>query len=155
VAPSFFSLPHGKQSWPEAAARPSSGELHGWQLWPIHRGPRPALVHVPWTESTAIFPLKNKSENELSREICKEAPRFLCNQAAVHKNYEKTPGFQNISKNTPRYFPEIPKKIPATSFCHIFATVTPISVILAPKFSESLPLSSYALINTCLLHFID
>jgi hypothetical protein len=41
---------------------------------------------------------------------------------------------------------------PITSFCHIFATVTPISVILVPKLSESLPLSSYAFINTCLLH---
>jgi hypothetical protein len=44
------------------------------------------------------------------------------------------------------------KKVPTTSFHHIFATVTPISVIIAPKFSESLPLSSYAFINTYLLH---
>jgi hypothetical protein len=38
------------------------------------------------------------------------------------------------------------------SKAHIFATVTLISVILAPKFSKSLPISSYASINTCLLH---
>jgi hypothetical protein len=35
---------------------------------------------------------------------------------------------------------------------HIFTTVTPISAILAPKFSESLPLLFYAFINLCLLH---
>jgi hypothetical protein len=57
-----------------------------------------------------------------------------------------------ITKNIPSHFTEITKKIPATSFRHIFAIVTPISAILAPKFSESLPLSSYAFINTCLLH---
>jgi hypothetical protein len=51
--------------------------------------------------------------------------------------------------------PEIYKYIPITSFRHIFATVTPVSVILAPKFSESLHLSFYAFINTFLLHFID
>jgi hypothetical protein len=33
------------------------------------------------------------------------------------------------------------------SKAHIFTTVTPISVIPVPKFSESLPLSSYAFIN--------
>jgi hypothetical protein len=38
------------------------------------------------------------------------------------------------------------------SKAHIFTTETLISVILASKFSESLPLSSYAFINTCLLH---
>jgi hypothetical protein len=63
-------------------------------------------------ESIVIFLLKNKSENQLSREICKEAPRFLCNQVAVHENSKKTPGFQNISKNTPSHFPEITKKTP-------------------------------------------
>jgi hypothetical protein len=38
------------------------------------------------------------------------------------------------------------------SKAHIFTTVTPILVILTPKFSETLPLSSYAFINTCLLN---
>jgi hypothetical protein len=38
------------------------------------------------------------------------------------------------------------KYVPITSFRHIFATVTPNPVILVPKFSESLPLSSYAFI---------
>jgi hypothetical protein len=45
---------------------------------------------------------------------------------------------------TSRYY----KKVPAISFRHIFATVTPILTILTPKFLESLPLSSYAFINT-------
>jgi hypothetical protein len=49
--------------------------------------------------------LKNKSKNQLSREICQESPQFLCNQATVHKNSEKTPGFRYISKNTPSHFP--------------------------------------------------
>jgi hypothetical protein len=44
------------------------------------------------------------------------------------------------------------KKVPTTSIHHIFATVTPISAILASKFLELLPISSYAFINTCLLH---
>jgi hypothetical protein len=37
----------------------------------------------------------------------------------------------------------------------IFATITPILVILAPKFSKSFPFSFYTFTNTCLLHFID
>jgi hypothetical protein len=44
------------------------------------------------------------------------------------------------------------KKVPTTSLHDIFANVTPILAILAPKFSESLPLSSYEFIKTCLLH---
>jgi hypothetical protein len=43
-----------------------------------------------------------------------------------------------------------PRKIykiaPETSKLHIFSNVTPNSVILAPKVSESLPLSVYAFI---------
>jgi hypothetical protein len=38
------------------------------------------------------------------------------------------------------------------SKAHIFATVTSISVIPAPKISESLALSPYPFINTSLLH---
>jgi hypothetical protein len=57
VARSFFSPPHDKPSWPGAAARPSSGELHGRPWWPVHHGPRPALVHEPWTESMP-FPIR-------------------------------------------------------------------------------------------------
>jgi hypothetical protein len=41
-----------------------------------------------------------------------------------------------------------------TSFHHIFVAATPISMVLVQKFSKSLPLSSYAFINTCLLHFL-
>jgi hypothetical protein len=44
------------------------------------------------------------------------------------------------------------QKGPRNFFCHIFVTVTLISVILVPKFLESLPLSFYTFINTCLLH---
>jgi hypothetical protein len=47
VAPSFFSPPCGKTPWPGAAARPSAGEFHSLQWWPVHHGPRPALVHEP------------------------------------------------------------------------------------------------------------
>jgi hypothetical protein len=38
------------------------------------------------------------------------------------------------------------KEVPITSFRHIFATVTPNSVIPSPKFLGSLPLSFYAFI---------
>jgi hypothetical protein len=57
VVPSFFSPPHGKPPWPRAAARLSSGELHGRPVWPVHHGPHPALVHEPWTESMP-FPIR-------------------------------------------------------------------------------------------------
>jgi hypothetical protein len=49
--PPLFSPPHGMPSWPGAAARLSSDELHGW---PLHYGPHPALVHEAWTESMPI-----------------------------------------------------------------------------------------------------
>jgi hypothetical protein len=92
--------------------------------WPqcLCVGKAPPCPHVRAARSTRYgpgpqdFPLKNKSENQLSREICIEAPRFLCNQAAVHKNSEKTPNFQNISKNTPSNFPEITKRFPQLLF---------------------------------------
>jgi hypothetical protein len=52
-----------------------------------------------------------------------------------------------------KIFPKIPlatfQKLqigPWNSFWHIFATVTPNSVILSPEFLESLPLSFYAFI---------
>jgi hypothetical protein len=57
VAPSFFSPPRGKPPWPGAAARPSSGELHGQPWWLVHHGPHPALVHEPWTKSLP-FPIQ-------------------------------------------------------------------------------------------------
>jgi hypothetical protein len=42
------------------------------------------------------------------------------------------------------------KMVPATSFHHIFATTTPISVILVSKFSESFTLSFHAfIIHVC------
>jgi hypothetical protein len=47
------------------------------------------------------------------------------------------------------------KYVPITSFRHIFATIIPILVILAPKFSESVSISSKVFMNPCLLHFID
>jgi hypothetical protein len=62
-----------------------------------------------------------------------------------------TPKILEKSQNPPE-MTVLPVK---ASKAHIFTTVTPISVILTPKFPESLPLLSYAFINTCLLHFID
>jgi hypothetical protein len=60
--------------------------------------------------------------------------------------YRKPLGFSKI-------FPKIPlatfQKLQRglrNSFRHIFATATPNSVILSPKFLESLPLSFYAFI---------
>jgi hypothetical protein len=64
VAPSFFSPPRGKPLWPRAAARPTSGELHGQPWWPVHHRPHPALVHKPWTESMP-FPITKKFENRI------------------------------------------------------------------------------------------
>jgi hypothetical protein len=50
-------------------------------------------------------------------------------------NSKKVPSLRKIHKNSPK-----------TSKIHIFSTTTPKSVILVPKFSESLPLSFYAFI---------
>jgi hypothetical protein len=77
------------------------------QWRPVHGGPgsRWSTTHglSPW-----ICQFKNKSKNQLSQEFSKEAPGFLCHQATVPKISMKTPGFQNISKNTPNNFLEIP-----------------------------------------------
>jgi hypothetical protein len=43
--------------------------------------------------------------------------------------------------------------VPETSNSHIFSTVNPISVILAPKFSEPHPLSFHAFIIHVFFHF--
>jgi hypothetical protein len=54
-----------------------------------------------------------------------------------------------VFKNNSRYSPSYSQKLhvaPITSFRHILATVTPNVVIIVPKFSESLPLSSYTFI---------
>jgi hypothetical protein len=90
VHPSPRCATSGEPLCPGAAARPSSVELCGRPWWSVHRGPRPVLVHEPWTESIVIFPLKCKSENQLSRE--------------------------RKSKNTPSHFPEIIKKSPQLIF---------------------------------------
>jgi hypothetical protein len=50
--------------------------------------------------------------------------------------------FPKISLSTSRNY----KQAPITLCRHIFATVTLISIVLTPKFSESLPLLSYAFI---------
>jgi hypothetical protein len=68
------------------------------------------------------------------------------------QKFQEDPRFSKIIPDIALATSRNYKKVPATSFRHIFATVTPISAILAPKFSESLSLSSYAFINTCLLH---
>jgi hypothetical protein len=108
------------------------------------------VVHEPWTESTP-FPLENNLKSNIPCHFAK-MPMFLSNiNPQSTKNLRRPLVFET--------FPKIPlatsrnyKKVPAISFLHIFTTITPISVILAPKFLESLPLSSYAFINTCLLH---
>jgi hypothetical protein len=47
------------------------------------------------------------------------------------------------------------RKAPGNSNLPNFSATTPNLVILSPKFSGSLPLSSMHSFNTCLLHFID
>jgi hypothetical protein len=139
-----------KPPWPRAASRPSPGE-------PLPRPcPRSTVdQHCPWctnhVPSSRLFPLENKSKPNIPCHFAKR-PLFLSN---INLQFTKIPRRPLVFKT----FPKIPlatsrnyRKVPTTSFRHIFATVTLILAILAPKFSESLPLSSYAFINTCLLH---
>jgi hypothetical protein len=58
----------------------------------------------------------------------------------------ETFGFLKIIPDMPVATNRNYKLAPITSFHHIFATATPISVTLTPKFSESLSLSFYAFI---------
>jgi hypothetical protein len=60
-------------------------------------------------------------------------------------------------KNNSREVPRLRifyKIVTKTSNIHIFPTTTPNSVILAPKFSESLPLSYFAFIIHMFVAFI-
>jgi hypothetical protein len=75
------------------------------------------------------------------------------NQVVVRKISNRALESENNSKYSPSHFQKL-QMGPYNFFRHIFASVTPILVILEPKFLESLPLSSYAFINTCLLHLI-
>jgi hypothetical protein len=65
--------------------------------------------------------------------------------------------YSKINSENPRnsnFSPENSQKCHPTSKIHIFSTTTPKIVILAPKFSESLPLSIYAFILYVFVAFL-
>jgi hypothetical protein len=88
---------------------------------------------------------KNKPEKSFFWEFCKKVPGLLSNQPAVRDFSDRPLVLKNNSKKVPS-LRKIHKNSPETSKFHIFSTTTPNPVILAPKFSESLPLSFYAFI---------
>jgi hypothetical protein len=99
------------------------------------------VVHEPWTESTP-FPLENDLKPNIPCHFAKR-PLFLSNFNLQSTKILRRPlvfeTFPKIPLATSRNY----KKVPATSFRHIFTTVTPILAFLVPKFLESLPFSSY------------
>jgi hypothetical protein len=60
--------------------------------------------------------------------------------------FQEDPWFLKIILNLALATSRNYRQAPITSSCHISVTATPNSVILAPKFSESLTLSFYAFI---------
>jgi hypothetical protein len=52
--PSPHCTTSGGPPCPRAVAQPTSIKLCGQSWWSVHHGPRPALVHEPWTEFTVI-----------------------------------------------------------------------------------------------------
>jgi hypothetical protein len=150
ASPPSRGHPRGKPSWPGAAARPSSGEPP----------PRPCLRSTgdqrrPWSmnhgPSPRLFPLENNSKPNIPCLFAKR-PLILSNINPQSTKILRRPLVFETFLKRPLATSRNYKKVPATSFRHIFTTVTLILAILVPKFSESLPLSSYAFINTCLLH---
>jgi hypothetical protein len=82
------------------------------------------------------------TQKSLKNPRTSQEPYFLCQDPPTTPKILERP--QNPPKKT-----ILPLK---ASKAHIFTNVTPILAILASKLSESLPLSSYAFINTCLMH---
>jgi hypothetical protein len=89
---SSFSPPRDEPLWPIPAGSRSSSEPPLPPLFCVHRGPR-----LRWSMSHGLSPcgflLKNKSKTRKSPPFCKQAPWFLCNQAAVHEFSRRPPDF--------------------------------------------------------------
>jgi hypothetical protein len=102
--------------------------------------------------SPPYFPIEKKFCAGKSPLILQLAPCPFVKSSHSPRKFQEGPWFSKINSSLALATFQKLQKVAATSFRHIFATVTPISVILAPKFSESLPLSYYAFINICLLH---
>jgi hypothetical protein len=141
AAPASPSSPLRAQPSP-MSFRPISGECATSLQWPPVHAARLSMVdrassgHELLTKSTIISYCKiilkpenphHLTNNPLYLSIIKPQSTFLVN---------RTLGFKNIYRYTPSYFQKFQQ-------------------FLGPKFLESLPLSSYAFIKTCLLHFID
>jgi hypothetical protein len=93
---------------PREAARPSSIELYGRPWWSVHRGPRPALVHEPWTQSM-LFPLKNKSQPKIQSSFAKRPLSFFVIKPQSLNFQEDPLIFKNNSRYSPSHFQKLQK----------------------------------------------
>jgi hypothetical protein len=146
--------PHPGEAWDGLPMHPSPrcAPLMGHRALerPLDRAPSSSVAgHGGRSVRFSYWKINPKPENP--RHFV-ERPLYFFKIKPQSMNFQEEPWFL-------KYFQKMPiatfQKFqigPIISFRHIFTTVILILVILAPKFLESLPLSSYAFINTCLLH---
>jgi hypothetical protein len=113
-----------------------------------------AVVHEPWTESTHFSFSKINLNPEIPTTLHKGPCSYTILTHSPHISM-KTIGFLKIIPDIPLATFQKLQIGPQNSFRHIFATATPISAILVPKFLESFTLSFHAfIIHVCFI-FID
>jgi hypothetical protein len=164
VTPSSFPLCRGEPPCPGAAARPSSGAIFGRQ-WPRSTMDWPfATVHELRVHSFLCTKIILFIPGEMA--VFHKTPCHF--YKSTHHPFllidftSRPLYFLQITFLTLCFYTEALQRVciykyvaktfqkfqfsPRTSFNHMFSTVTLISVILAPKFSESLSLSLHAFI---------
>jgi hypothetical protein len=134
ASPPSRGHPHSNPPWPGAVARSSSSEspqrpypwstVHQCHLWSTNRGTSPCL-----------FSLENNSKPIIPCHFAKR-PLFLSNINPRSTKILRRPLVFEIFQKIPLASSRNYKKVPATSFRHVFATATSISAIVVPEFSE-------------------
>jgi hypothetical protein len=129
--PCPYRLPAASTDEPECRLSHSPVASH-----PRRRAGPPWTDPRPWSTkrgpSARTVPQQNKSEKP---EIQYFQAFFANGPWSLENKFRGVPSLRKIHKIAPK-----------TSKHHIFSTTTPNPMILAPKFSESLPLSCYTFI---------
>jgi hypothetical protein len=121
--------------------------------WTARPGPGPSRVD----SVHEIIHCKIIRYSRLFQKSCKKVPGLLGNQPVVQILHSDPWNLKNNSKKVPS-LRKIDENSPQISKFHIFSTVTPNLVILAPKSFGSLLLSFYAFIyltHVCCILLID
>jgi hypothetical protein len=112
------------------------------------------ILGPPWTESTHFSFSKINLNPEIPTTLHKGPCSYTILTHSPHISM-KTIGFLKIIPDIPLATFQKLQIGPQNSFRHIFATATPISAILVPKFLESFTLSFHAFIIHICFIFID